>query len=169
MNGEKRVSNDDFVKRYGGIYEHSSWVAERVQAVLEGGDADAELLATLMADCVDNAAVEMQLELIRAHPDLAGKAQVAGELTAESTEEQSKAGLDQCTADEFEAFQSLNAAYKEKFDFPFIMAVRESTRGEILAAFAARMDNDYNAEFETALQEIHKIARLRLAALEHSS
>ena len=163
------MSGDEFLKRFGGIYEHSPWVAERVQALLDGHDADAGLLATLMADCVDNASVERQLELIRAHPDLAGKAQVAGELTADSSEEQSKAGLDQCTADEFEAFQSLNADYKEKFDFPFIMAVRESTRGEILEAFAARIDSDYNAEFETALQEIHKIARLRLAALEISS
>lgn len=162
------MTGEDFVLRYGGIYEHSPWVAERVQAVLADTAVDAELLGSLMADCVDNAAVDAQLKLIRAHPDLAGKAQVAGELTADSSEEQSKAGLDQCTAQEFESFQSLNAAYKEKFDFPFIMAVRESTRREILKAFAARIENDYDVEFETALQEIHKIARLRLAALEKS-
>jgi len=163
------VTDEDFVLRYGGIYEHSPWVAERVQAVLADTAVDAELLASLMADCVDNATVDAQLELIRAHPDLAGKAQVAGELTADSSQEQSKAGLDQCTAQEFDGFQSLNAAYKEKFGFPFIMAVRESTRGEILKAFAARIENDYDVEFETALQEIHKIARLRLAALEKSA
>lgn len=162
------MSGEDFVKRYGGIYEHSPWVAERVYSLLEDSVADIELLVSLMADCVDNAAVDTQLELIRAHPDLAGKAQVAGELTADSTEEQSKAGLDQCTADEFEKFQLLNTAYKEKFSFPFIMAVRESNRSEILDAFASRLDNDYNTEFETALQEIHKIARLRLTALEDS-
>jgi len=163
------VSGDDFVLRYGGVYEHSPWVATRVQALLADTAVDTELLASLMADCVDNAAVDAQLKLIRAHPDLAGKAQVAGELTADSGEEQSKAGLDQCTAQEFASFQSLNAAYKEKFGFPFIMAVRESTRGEILRAFAARIENDYDVEFETALQEIHKIARLRLAALENSA
>lgn len=162
------MTDTDFVSRYGGIYEHSPWVAERVQQLLDDSSVDNETLATLMADCVDNASVEMQLELIRAHPDLAGKAQVAGELTADSTEEQSRAGLDQCTASEFEQFQSLNAAYKEKFDFPFIMAVRESTREEILQAFLERIENDYELEFETALQEIHKIARLRLAALEDS-
>jgi OHCU decarboxylase len=162
------MSNDDFINRYGGIYEHSPWVAERVQLLLEDSPADTELLTSLMADCVDNASVETQLELIRAHPDLAGKAQVAGELTVDSTEEQSKAGLDQCSADEFERFQSLNTAYKEKFDFPFIMAVRESNRSQILDAFSSRLDNDYNTEFETALQEIHKIARLRLTALEDS-
>jgi len=162
------MSADDFVDRYGGIYEHSPWVAERVKLLLEDSVADTELLASLLADCVDNASVETQLELIRAHPDLAGRAQVAGELTADSTEEQSKAGLDQCTADEFERFQSLNDSYKEKFGFPFIMAVRESNRSQILDAFASRLENNYNAEFETALQEIHKIARLRLTALEDS-
>jgi len=160
--------SDDFVTRYGGIYEHSPWVAERVQSVL-AGSVDNEQLGRLMADCVDNASVELQLELIRAHPDLAGKAQIAGELTAESTAEQSKAGLDQCSADEFEQFQALNSAYKEKFGFPFIMAVRESTRAEILQTFSARVENDTDAEFECALQEIHKIARLRLAAMEESS
>ena len=158
------MSGEDFVRRYGGIYEHSPWVAERVQAVLDGAEVDSDLLASMMADCVDNASVDKQLELIRAHPDLAGKAQVAGELTADSSEEQSKAGLDQCTAQEFEMFQSLNTAYKEKFGFPFIMAVRESTRAEILEAFAARIENEYNDEFEAALLEIHKIARMRLAA-----
>ncbi len=162
------MSSEDFVKRYGGIYEHSPWVAERVKLLLGDSVADTTLLVSLMADCVDNASVNKQLELIRAHPDLAGKAQVAGELTADSTEEQSKAGLDQCTADEFVKFQSLNTAYKEKFRFPFIMAVRESNRSEILDAFASRLDHDYNTEFETALQEIHKIAYLRLTALENS-
>lgn len=159
---------NDFVNRYGGVYEHSPWVAERVQRLMGGTDIDSQLLPALMADCVDNASPETQLELIRAHPDLAGKAQVAGELTAESTDEQMNAGLDQCSDAEFEQFQSLNAAYKAKFDFPFIMAVRESNREQILAAFASRIENDYNTEFETALQEIHKIARLRLAAMEES-
>jgi len=163
------VNADNFIKRYGGIYEHSSWVAKHVHGVLGDTAADTELLAKLMADCVDNASVEKQLELMRAHPDLAGKTALAGELTADSTEEQTKAGLDQCTPAEFEKFQALNSAYKEKFDFPFIMAVRDSSRLEILESFERRLDNDYELEFETALQEIHKIARLRLAALEEGS
>ena len=162
------MSSEDFVARYGGIYEHSPWVAERVLALLGADEVDTETLASLLADCVDNASVDRQLELIRAHPDLAGRAQISGELTAESTEEQSKAGLDQCSPAEYEQFQSLNILYKEKFGFPFIMAVRESSRGEILLRFAARVENDYDTEFETALQEIHKIARLRLAAMEAS-
>ena len=154
-----------FVTRYGGIYEHSPWVAERAAAHVGSSD-DIEVIARVMADCVDNAALDQQLELIRAHPDLAGKAQVAGELTADSSSEQASAGLDQCSADEYQRFQELNGRYHEKFGFPFVMAVRDSSRADILAAFAARLDNDPTTEFETALHEIHKIARLRLEAME---
>jgi len=158
--------SDDFVQKYGGVYEHSPWVAERVDELLSDTTADTATLAGLMADVVDNASLEKQLALICAHPDLAGRAQMAGELTHESTDEQSRAGLDQCTADEYQEFQTLNAAYKEKFSFPFVMAVRESHRREILQAFAERLQNDDDVEFETALQQIHTIAGLRLAAME---
>ncbi len=158
------MDTHDFIAHYGGIYEHSPWVAERVAPLAAELD-DSEQLAALMADCVDNAAVEQQLELIRAHPDLAGKAQLAGELTEDSTLEQASAGLDQCSAEEFERFQSLNTAYWDKFGFPFVMAVRGSSRADIIEAFAARLENDYDLEFETALTEIHKIARLRLNAM----
>lgn len=159
------MDQHDFIARYAGIYEHSPWVAERV-AGIAAELTDAERLAALMADCVDNADTGAQLALIRAHPDLAGKAQVAGDLTEESTEEQASAGLDQCTKVEYERFQALNDAYKDKFGFPFVMAVRNSSRGEILDAFSARLQNDYELEFETALTEIHEIARLRLDAME---
>jgi len=154
----------DFVERFGGVYEHSSWVAEEAELLL-GEDDDIERLAAVMADCVDNASSDRQLALIRAHPDLAGRAQVAGELTAESTSEQSSAGLDQCSEEEWSRFQTLNDAYWKRFGFPFVMAVRNSSRGDILDAFDARLNNDPDLEFETALQEIHKIARLRLAAM----
>ena len=161
------MDTHDFIARYGGVYEHSPWVAEQAAEFATDID-DASTLAALMADCVDNAAVEQQLELIRAHPDLAGKAQVAGELTPESAVEQAGAGLDQCSSDEFERFQALNAAYWDKFSFPFVMAVRGHDRESILEAFASRLNNDYDAEFETALVEIHKIARLRIDALGNS-
>ena len=154
-----------FVARFGAVYEHSPWVAEEAADVL-GGVIDMERVAAVMADCVDNASRERQLELIRAHPDLAGKAHVAGELTEDSTSEQSSAGLDRCSVEEFARFQSLNTAYHDKFGFPFVMAVRDRSRQEILAAFEERLGNDAETEFETALVEIHKIARLRLAALE---
>jgi len=159
------MPGSDFVARYGGIYENSPWVAEQVQELLDGS-VDLEQLATLMADCVDNASREQRLELICAHPDLAGKAQISDELTVESTAEQASAGLDQCTPDEYARFQSLNSSYKSKFGFPFVLAVRDSSRAQILAAFEARLGNDTDLEFETALEEIHKIARLRLRALE---
>ena len=158
------MSTQAFVDRFGGIYEHSPWVAECAASVL-GEDAGIEEIARIMADCVDNASHERRLELIRAHPDLAGRAQVAGELTEESTVEQSSAGLDRCTPEEFASFQRLNDAYREKFRFPFVMAVRESSRAEILDAFEKRLENDYDMEFETALIEIHRIARLRLEAM----
>ena len=159
------MDTHDFIARYGGIYEHSPWVAELV-APIAAELADMDRLAEIMADCVDNADTQQQLTLIRAHPDLAGKAQLAGELTADSTSEQSSAGLDQCTKVEYERFQALNDAYKEKFGFPFVMAVRNSSREEILDAFSKRLKNDPELEFETALAQIHEIARLRLHALE---
>jgi len=154
-----------FVARYGGIYEHSPWVAAEAELIADSV-VDVEQLADIMADCVDDASRERQLELIRAHPDLADRTQVAGELTADSTDEQTSAGLDRCTPEEYARFQSLNAAYRKKFGFPFVMAVRGSSRREILEAFEARLRNDADSEFETALAEIHKIARLRLRALE---
>ncbi len=155
----------DFVEKYGGIYEHSPWVAEEVEALLDGA-GDVERVAMLMADCVDNASRDRQLALIRAHPDLAGKAQIAGELTEDSTTEQARAGLDQCSPEEYLRFQDMNQAYHLKFGFPFVMAVRDSSRAEILAAFEHRLGNDRDIEFETALAEIHKIAKLRLQAME---
>lgn len=156
---------DEFVQRYGGVYEHSAWVAEQVfDSVVDADDTDA--LAAVFAACVDDATDEQKLALIRAHPDLAGKAAVSGQLTEESSEEQASAGIDQCSADEFAEFQLLNTRYKEKFAFPFVMAVRDSNRQQILAGFAERLNNDANTEFARAISEIHKIARLRLQAMK---
>ena len=158
-------TREDFVGRYGGIYEHSAWVAEETYAVA-GENPGLENLTTLFARCVDEATHARKLALIRAHPDLAGKAAIAGDLTAESTEEQAAAGIDRCTPDEFEQFQSQNGRYRKKFGFPFVMAVRNSNRSEILAAFAERLQNDTETEFATTIAEIHKIARLRLEAMD---
>lgn len=158
------MHREDFVRRYGGIYEHSPWVAE--ETFDGGGDqTDIRVLAGLFAECVDNASRERRLALIQAHPDLAGRAAVAGELTSESTEEQASAGIDQCTAEEFARFQDLNERYRKKFDFPFVMAVRGSNRHKILAAFEERLENDPEEEFERAISEIHKIALFRLEAM----
>jgi 2-oxo-4-hydroxy-4-carboxy-5-ureidoimidazoline decarboxylase len=158
-------SDTGFADRFAGIYEHSRWVAEEAAAVVSADDSLATI-AAVMADCVDNASTGKQLALIQAHPDLAGKAQVAGELTEDSTTEQASAGLDQCSAEEYARFQTLNAEYHDKFGFPFVMAVRGSSRAEILEAFGNRVGNDLDTEFETALAEIHKIARLRIEAMD---
>ena len=160
-------TREEFVARYGGIYEHSPWVAEETYAAA-GELSDSTKLAQLFAHCVEEAPYERKLELIRAHPDLAGKAAIAGELTQESSAEQSLAGIDQCSPAEFAEFQTLNARYKEKFGFPFVMAVRNSSRGEILEAFAKRLNNDADTEFQTAIAEIHKIARMRLEVVDGS-
>ena len=154
----------EFVRRYGGIYELSPWVA-KAAAQLVDDSADVDVIARVMAECVDNASRERQLALIRAHPDLAGTAAVAGELTDDSESEQSSAGLDRCTPEELARFRALNSAYRRKFDFPFVMAVRNCSRAQVLAAFESRLENDYDEEFETAVLEIHKIARMRLVAL----
>lgn len=153
----------DFVTRYGGVYEHSPWVAERCWP--ESAQLAPDALAAAFELCVDEADRDTRLALIRAHPDLAGRAAVKGELTAESSEEQASAGIDQCTQQEFDEFQRMNNSYRQKFGFPFVMAVRNSNRHQILAAFAQRLQNDKKTEFDIAIREIHKIAKLRLQAM----
>ncbi len=152
-----------FAAAFGGVYECSPWVAETAAAARPFAGVD-DLLAAMSAG-VRAAGADAQTALVRAHPDLAGRAAVAGEMTPESRAEQAAAGLDQCTAAEFARFQELNAAYKAKFGFPFVMAVRGAGRADILIAFAARLENDRAQELDRALQEIDRIARLRLADL----
>lgn len=160
------LDRDAFIARFGGVYEHSPWIAEALFD--QGIDAAIETAADLgaaMAAILDAGTDAQKMALIRAHPDLAGKAAQAGELTAESTSEQASAGIDQCNAEEFARFQRLNAAYLEKFQFPFIMAVKFSHRTEILDAFDIRIKNSVDAEFKTALAQINKIALIRLMDL----
>jgi OHCU decarboxylase len=156
-----------FIARYGGIYEHSPWVpAEVFDAGLPEKDPAPSSLAPRFAAIVAAAGRARQIALIRAHPDLAGRLAVVGALTDSSRSEQAGAGLDRCMPEEFSRFQALNDAYKAKFGFPFILAVAGRSRAEILDAFEARMENDPETEFSTALREIDKIARLRLQAME---
>ena len=156
-----------FVRAFADIYEHSAWVAE--QAWDRATSQELDDLASLharMSEVVLQASAEQQLTLIKAHPDLAGKAAVQGELTAASTQEQAGAGIHQCTPEEFSRFNELNQAYKARFGFPFIMAVKGSDRQRILAAFEQRLDHSPQAEFDCALGEINKIALLRLQAMQ---
>lgn len=152
-----------FVAGYGEIYEHSPWVAELAweKGLEERHDQPAEL-AKLMGDVLSSASPERQLEVVRAHPDLAGKAAVAGQLTDDSTREQAGAGLDQCTPEEMARFERLNDAYKARFDFPFVMAVKGSDRHAILAAFDTRLKNDPVEERRTSIEQINRIALFRL-------
>jgi OHCU decarboxylase len=158
-----RLGRDEFVSRLGSVFESSPWVAERAwESRPFGGFSE---LYGAMAEAVDEAPEERRMALIRAHPDLAGKAAVAGELTPESTSEQASAGLDRLTPEEYGAFTQMNADYREKFGFPMIVCVREHTRESILQNAGSRLGNSREEEVEVALGEIARIARLRLQDL----
>jgi OHCU decarboxylase len=145
----------------GGLFEHSPWVAE--EAWRRGPfDSVAELHAALEA-AMREAPRERQLDLIRAHPELAGREAKEGTLTRESSHEQSSAGLDRLTPDELEALKRLNRDYRERFGFPMIVCVREHTKDSILAWGTDRLEHTREQEIDIALGEITKIARLRLA------
>ena len=143
------------------IYEHSPWIPERTWAQRPFASRDAlhaALAATLAA-----ATEAEQLQLIRAHPELASKAAVRGELTDDSKREQSGAGLDQCSPDEFALIRQLNADYQQRFGFPFIIAVKGLDRSDIITAMQRRIAHDPATEFREALAQIHRIAGFRLA------
>jgi OHCU decarboxylase len=157
------LSEDEFVGRFGSLYEHSPWVAQRAWHERPFGSVSELHDAFLRA--VENASTERKLALIRAHPDLAGRAAIAGGLTPESTREQSSAGLDRLAPEDYEALTRLNREYREKFRFPLVIAVRGHTKETILADAAARLQHSRSEEIETALSEIAKIAYLRLQDL----
>jgi 2-oxo-4-hydroxy-4-carboxy-5-ureidoimidazoline decarboxylase len=157
------MSADAFTAALSGIFEHSPWVA--AAAADKRPFASVEALAGTMSDLVEAAGEASQLALINAHPELAGKAAVRGELTEESTREQSGAGLAQCTQEEFDELQHLNRAYREKFGFPFILAVRGHDRHGIIANFEARVNNSRADELRASLDQIYRIARFRLDEL----
>lgn len=161
------MTRSGFVARYGGIYEHSPWVAEAVWDSGLTDDAPGPV-GDAMRAVVDMAGHDRQLTLLRAHPDLAGRLAMAGALTDASRAEQAGAGLDRCTPGEFAEFQRLNTEYVARFRFPFILAVKGHTRETILAAFRARVANDIETEFAEALGQVHRIARFRLTALEQA-
>jgi len=151
-----------FVAALDGIFEHTPWIAERT-AARRPFASRLDLLDAMRA-VVDAATEDEQLELIRAHPQLAGRAAIHDELTAASTREQQGAGLNACSPNEFARLQELNGAYNAKFGFPFILAVRGHDRASIIAAFEARLCNDADAERRTALEQIARIAEFRLAS-----
>ena len=157
------ASHDQVERALGGVFEHSPWIAAR--AAQARPFASLEALHAAMIAVVRRASREEQLALLRAHPDLAGRAARAGALTNASAAEQSSAGLDRLDDEEYERFGRLNSAYREKFGFPFIIAVRRHDKTQILAAFETRLGNTQAQEVETALAQVFEIARLRLAGL----
>lgn len=156
----------DFISRYGGVFEHSPFIAERafdagaISEPLSASGVHAALVTQFRA-----ASSEERLGVLRAHPDLAGKLAIAGGLTEDSAREQAGAGLDRLSREEHARFTALNDAYTTKFGFPFIIAVKGLTKDDILSAFETRIDNSRETEFATACAQVEKIARLRLESL----
>ena len=160
------LTRDGFVERFGGVFEHSPWIAERA---FDNG----RITEPLRADAVHHALCaefrlashDERMGVLRAHPDLAGKLAIAGELTEESKSEQAGAGLDRLSAAEHARFTELNTRYMTDFGFPFIIAVKGLNKDDILAAFEARVGNNPATEFETACAQVEKIAGFRIHTL----
>jgi len=153
----------EFISTIGPVFEHSPWIAEETWS--KRPFANLENLHTALCHTVRQAPQEKQLALIRAHPDLVGRAALAGTLTRESTGEQASAGLNALSPAEIALFQKQNAAYREKFGFPFVICARLNKKDAILAGFEQRLKNSPEQEIQAALGEIFKIAELRLRDL----
>lgn len=154
-----QATKERFVDVFGGVYEESPWVTERTWS--EQSFSSIDDLQQAMADTVQNLSQEEQLALLRAHPDLGDRT----EMTEESQEEQASAGLDQLHSEQYETFQRLNETYRDKFGFPFIMAVRDESVDTIQEAMEDRIEHSQDEEFQTALDEVNVIAELRLEEL----
>lgn len=152
-----------FVSELGGIYEHSPWIAQR--AWNQGPFSAVEDLHKALMSVVEQASQEEQLGLICAHPELAGKEAEEGSLTVASTYEQQGAGLNQCSREELDRLRKLNAAYRSKFGFPCVIAVKGLTRYQIMDTMQSRIANSQETEFRDCLEQIFKIAKFRLDAL----
>ena len=158
-----RYSQEEFVESLGGIFEHSPWVPDLIYE-----DRPFETIAQLqqtMIEAVQHSPEFQRMALICNHPELAGKEAAAGTLTEDSRREQSRAGLDQCAAADLAQLQSLNLAYRKKFEFPFVIAVTGLNKDQIIAAVESRLKNSFSVEFDTSIAEIGKIGMIRLNAL----
>jgi OHCU decarboxylase len=163
MEKVNELGREAFVQRFGPLFEHSPWVA--ADAWSDRPFTDKDELFEALRSTMYSAPIDRKLALIRAHPDLAGRAAIEGTLTRSSKREQASAGLDRLTPDEYEAFTRLNAAYRERFGFPLVVCVREHTKESILRVAAERLEHTRDEEVRVALEEIAKIARLRLEGL----
>ncbi|MEM1289459.1 MAG: allantoinase PuuE [Pseudomonadota bacterium] len=160
------MKKDEFVESFGGVFEHSAWIAKRAHKLELGPAHDTPAgLHNALARVFRAASTEEKLGVLTAHPDLAGKLAEARRLTASSTEEQASAGLDALTDQERSTFQALNTEYTAKFGFPFIIAVKDNTKGTILEAFHRRLNNSREQEFEEACGQVERIARIRINSI----
>ncbi|MBY5830892.1 2-oxo-4-hydroxy-4-carboxy-5-ureidoimidazoline decarboxylase [Rhizobium ruizarguesonis] len=160
------VSREDFVSRFGGVFEHSPFIAERAyDAGHVTGPLTAAGVHAALAAIFRTASPQERLGVLRAHPDLAGRLAISGELTEDSRKEQSGAGLDRLSPAEHARFTELNSSYVEKFGFPFIIAVKGLGKDDIQSAFETRIGNGQDEEFATATAQVEKIALLRLTSM----
>ena len=158
INKINKLSQSEFIKVFANIFENARWIAEEL--CNQKPFKDFKDLSSKMLNIFENTTKEKKLKILNDHPDLGGKAKIS-ELTPESLKEQTGAGLDQCTKEEFSEFKKLNNAYK-KFGFPFILAVKGKNKIEILNNFRQRVESKPDVEFNEAIQQVKKIASLRL-------
>lgn len=161
LNQVNDLSLEDFIVAFGDVGEHSPWVAE--QAADARPFANRRAMAEAFIEALLGAGDPQKLALVRAHPDLAGRAAITGSITDESKREQAGAGLDRLTPEEFGRFKALNDAYREKFRFPFILAVKGLNKSEILSSFEKRMGNDPETELANAIRQVAQIVASRIA------
>jgi len=166
----KCPDKEAFLTKFGAVYEHSPWVAERafeaaMKDRLDTMTLDADALAARFESVFLEASTERQLGVLRAHPALACGRAEHNVLTVDSRKEQAGAGLDQCTEQEFMLFREMNAIYFGKYDIPFIIAVKGLSRQDVLATFRERLNNSTDSEFQTALRQVCRIARFRIGEI----
>ena len=161
INKINKLPQSEFIKVFANIFENARWIAEELYKQKPFGDFNE--LSSKMMNIFEISSKEKKLKILNDHPDLGNKTKV-GSLTSDSLKEQKNAGLDQCTKEEFNEFKKLNDAYK-KFGFPFILAVKDKSKIEILNNFRARINSKPQIEFEEAVRQVKKIANLRLQDL----
>ncbi len=159
INKINKLPQSEFIKIFANIFENARWIAEELY--VQKPFNDFEELSSKIFNIFENATKDKQLKILNAHPDLANKTKISL-LTPDSLKEQTSAGLDQCTEVEFDEFKRLNEQYKKKFGFPFILAVKEKNKNEILDNFKKRISFDPTTEFDEALKQVKQIANLRL-------
>ena len=163
INKINKLSKSEFVKFFANIFENAIWIAEKLHNQKPFNNF--EELSSKMLNIFEAAKKEKQLKILKDHPDLANKTKISS-LTPDSLKEQTGAGLDQCTEEEFNEFKKLNDSYK-KFGFPFILAVKGKTKTEILSNFKKRIYSDPETEFNEAIKQVKQIASLRLNELNN--